>query len=84
MNSVASQSSSSGWLGASPLRAEIFGRLHQARAEIHLPIAVDGDARGERMRRIDQPLRQSEPVERRALRAAEAGRAGTAGVTLSR
>ena len=48
-NSVASQSSSSGWLGDSPCDAEVFARLDEAGAEVHLPEAVDRHARGQRV-----------------------------------
>ncbi len=32
-----------------PLRAEVLGRLHEARAEVLLPEAIDGDARRQRV-----------------------------------
>src|SRR5204863_5262271 len=35
---------------------------------IKLPIAIDGDSRGERMLRAEQPLRQTETIGRRVLR----------------
>ena len=53
--------------GRIALRAEILGRLHQAGAEIHLPVAVDGHARGQRMLRAEQPLRHAQPVGRGVL-----------------
>jgi hypothetical protein len=51
-----------------PLHAEIFLRLDDAVAEVHLPEAIHGDARGQRMVRIDEPSREREAVERRILR----------------
>src|SRR6185295_3818030 len=44
------------------LRTKVFRRLHDPVSENHLPIAIDSDARGERMRRIAQPASQREPV----------------------
>ena len=38
------------------LRSEIFRRLHQAGSENLLPEAIDRDARGQRIGRIDNPL----------------------------
>ena len=67
MNSVASQSSSSGLRGPLALRAEILHRLHQARAEVHLPEPVHGHARGQRIGR-DRPATCAKP--RRLLRTA--------------
>ena len=46
------------------LRAEIFHGLHQPHAEIHLPEPVHRHARGQRVRRIHQPLRQPQTVVR--------------------
>ena len=46
------------------LRAEIFGGLDQANAEIHLPKMIDGDAGGERIAGIDDPLGEGETVAR--------------------
>jgi hypothetical protein len=60
--SAASHSSSSGWTGPFALRAEIIQRLHQAGSENHRPPAVDRDARGQRVLRRDEPLREIEPV----------------------
>ena len=60
MNSVASQSSSSGCDGRVALRAEIFGGLDDAGSEIQLPVAIHGHARGERMRGIDEPFGEVE------------------------
>ena len=51
MNSVASQSSSSGCYGRLALRAEILGGLDDAGAEIHLPVAIHRHARGQRIAR---------------------------------
>src|SRR5439155_16024065 len=44
------------------LNAEVFHRLGQADAETLLPETIDGHARGERVRRIDEPLRQAQAV----------------------
>ena len=82
-NSVASQSSNSGCDGMLALHAEILRRLHQARAEVLLPEAIHRHARGERMLRINQPLREAQPVGRRVLRASGGRIAGTPGPTLS-
>ena len=48
--------------GRLALAAEIVGGLDEAGAEDLLPHAVDGDARGERMLRTEQPLGEAEPV----------------------
>ena len=61
-NSVASQSSSSGMRRRLALRAEVLGRLHEAGAEVHLPEPVDRHPRSQRIRRIDKPLREAQPV----------------------
>ena len=53
--------------GRIALRSEILRRLDQAGAEIQLPVAVDGHARGERMLRAEQPLRQAQAIRRRVL-----------------
>ena len=66
MNSVASQSSSSGCDGHSPCDAEIFDGLDDAGAEIHLPEAIHGDARQQRIAGIDQPFGEAEAIVRRA------------------
>ena len=78
MNSVASQSSSSGCDGRLALRAEVLRRLHDADAEVHLPVSVHGDARGQRMRR-DPPATGRASAGSRVLRcaAAAAERPGT-------
>src|SRR5262249_30080194 len=44
------------------LRAEIFGCPDEAGSEKLLPKAIDGNARGERVGRIDKPSRKTEPV----------------------
>src|SRR5207249_6676388 len=44
------------------LNAEVYHRLDQADAETLLPETMDGHARGERVRRIDEPLRQAQAV----------------------
>ena len=54
--------------GPFALRAEIFHRFHDSGAEIHLPEAVHGDAREQRIFGGDQPLREAQPVVRRAGR----------------
>ena len=46
------------------LRAEIVHRLDDADAEEHLPEAIHGDARGQRIAAIHQPPRQAEAVLR--------------------
>ena len=48
------------------LRAKVFGGFHDPVSEIHLPIAIDGDSRGEGVRRIAQPAGQTEAVLRSA------------------
>ena len=53
--------------GPFALRAEILGRLDDARAEVLLPIAVDRHTGRQRIVRIDQPLGQAQPVVGRAL-----------------
>ena len=68
MNSVASQSSSSGLQRPLALRAEILHGLHHAGAEVHLPEAIHRHARRQRIGRIDQPFREAQPVVRCALR----------------
>ena len=45
--------------------AEIFGGLDEADTEIHLPKMIDGDAGGERVGGIDNPLGEGEAVARR-------------------
>ena len=62
MNSVASQSSSSGCVGVGALSAEVVLGLDQAAAEVLLPDAVDGDAGRQRISRIDQPRARSSRV----------------------
>ena len=44
------------------LHAEIFGGLHDAGSEVHLPKPVDGDARQQRIARIDHPFGKAEPI----------------------
>ena len=46
------------------LRAEVFGRRHQALPKHFLPEAIDGDTARERMRVVHQPFRQAKPVPR--------------------
>ena len=54
-----------GWLA---LRAEVLGGLHQARAEVVLPVAIDGHARRQRVGWVYQPFRQPQPVAGQVLR----------------
>ena len=54
--------------GRLALRAEVLGRLDDARAEDLEPEPVDGHAGRQRVVRRDQPLGQPQPVERRARR----------------
>ena len=77
MNSVASQSSNSGWTGPLALRAEVLDRLDDAGAEEHLPVAVDGHARGQRVRRSTS--QRARPSRLFGVSAASGGkaRAGT-------
>ena len=62
--------------GRFALRAEILGGLDQAGAEIRLPEAIHGDARGQRIAR-DRPASARGPGDWRARRRAAA--AGTRG-----
>src|ERR1043166_9853009 len=48
--------------GPFSLRSEILHGLDEARAEVHLPEAVYGDARGERVPAVGKPARQAEAV----------------------
>ena len=66
------------------LRAEVFGRRHQAGAEVRLPDAIDDRAGRGRRAAIDQPAGEVEP--RRAASSARSSgcrNAGTPGVTSS-
>ena len=60
------------------LGSKILGGLHQAGAEVGLPVAVHRYARGEGMVRIGEPLREAEAVGRgaRGQRREERGYAG--------
>ena len=49
------------------LRTEVVARLHEARAEQHLPVTIHRDARGEWMVRRDEPLGEGEAVRRHAF-----------------
>ena len=49
------------------LRAEVLAREHDAGAEQLLPMAIGGDARGERVVAVDQPLGQAQPVARQVV-----------------
>ncbi len=65
------------------LRAEVLDRLHQARAEEHLPEPVDRHARRQRIVRVDEPAGEAEPVVRHPLVAAASdSRPGTPGADL--
>ena len=55
MNSTASQSSSSGWDGGVALVAEILDGADDAAAEEGRPLAVDLNARGQRILRRNEP-----------------------------
>ena len=50
------------------LRAEILRGFDNARTEMHLPVAVHGHARRERMPGINQPFRQAQTVCRKIFR----------------
>ena len=63
MNSVASQSSNSGWL-RTRLASQVLGGTHQADTEIRLPEAVDRHPGGQRVERVDEPFGQPKPVPR--------------------
>ena len=63
-NSTASQSSSSGCEGGFSLRSEILRSLHNPGAEQLLPKPVNRHAGRQRIGRIDQPLRQAQPIAR--------------------
>ena len=56
------------------LHAEILGGLDEADPEEMLPVTVHGDAGGERVIGIGQPLREVEPVGAALGQAGEAGR----------
>jgi hypothetical protein len=62
MNSVASQSSSAGWVGGAPWEPKVVLRLDQAAAEVLLPDAVDHDARGQRVGGVEEPAGEVESV----------------------
>ena len=57
-----------GMAGRLALRAEIVDASSPARAEEHLPVAVDRHPRRQRVGRIDQPAGQAQPVGRPSLR----------------
>jgi hypothetical protein len=82
MNSVASQSSSSGWVGGQALGAEVLGRFDERPAEELAPEAVHHDPRGQRIVLVDEPVREPEAVER-PPRGSGGSDAGTAAVTFS-
>src|SRR5262245_4871059 len=48
--------------GPVALIAEVLGCFDDARAESHLPYAVDGDAGGERILAVDEPTGQTEAI----------------------
>src|SRR4051812_16327145 len=54
--------------GPFTLRSKILRRLDETAAEELLPLAVDLNARGQRIIAADEPLRQAEPVARQVLR----------------
>ena len=74
-NSLASQSSSSGWLGGCPGRAEVVGRGDDPFAEVVQPDPVDHHARGQRMAGLGEPFREGQPAAagRGVLRGARPG-----------
>ena len=49
------------------LRSEVFGGLHQSRAEEPFPGSIDPDARCEWMRRVNKPLSEAESIAWRSL-----------------
>ena len=67
MNSVASQSSSSGCVGGSPCVPKSAGVATIPRAEILFPDPVHDHARGQGIVRGHQPAREPKPVQRLAL-----------------
>ena len=66
-----------------PLAAEVLRRRDQAAAEEHLPDAVHGDARGQRVAAIGQPAGQAEAVARRIGRERQEARAACRAATSS-
>src|SRR2546423_1442928 len=54
--------------GRFALGAKVFGGLDDSGPEILLPILVDHHARGERIRRIENPFCEAQPVLRQILR----------------
>ena len=66
MNSVGQPVEQLGVAGPLALRAEVLDRLDQAGAEEHLPEPVDRHARRQRVRRVDEPVREPQPIVRRS------------------
>src|SRR5271154_5929432 len=62
--------------GTGAHHAEVVLRLDDTLAEIRLPHAIDGYASRQRVRRIDQPLRQVEAIALHRLRGEYGGNAG--------
>ena len=67
MNSTASQSSNSGWLGASPWMPKSSAVRTRPASEELLPEPVHGDARGEGVLLADDPAGEGEAVARGEL-----------------
>ncbi len=67
IKSRASQSSNSGWVGTAPCGPKFSVRGDDAPAEEHLPVAVDRHPRRQRMARVGEPTRQTQPIARRVL-----------------
>ena len=47
--------------------AKFLGAFYDADTKQPLPVAVDGDARGEWVLRVNQPLRKAQPVARQVF-----------------
>ena len=63
-NSVASQSSSSGWEGGTPISTEIGWTGYDASAEVMHPNPVDHHPGGKRVVGLDEPPRESQAAVR--------------------
>ena len=64
-NQFASQSSSSGCVGFSPIRPKSLGVRTSAFAEVRLPDAIDDDSRRQRILRIRKPSSECQPPQTR-------------------
>src|SRR5690242_19021450 len=70
--------------GPGALRAEIVLGFHNSFAEVLLPDAVHGDASGQRIPRIDNPLGEIEPRRRASRRLGkDSGHTGLYGSALA-